>query len=99
MAILFFGTSNSSYPDQHKNEDGWKQSSFSTHPIAANSILEESTETPNFKIDPKVIGTINSHWIPSHLDTRSGQLLSAVFKKSTPLFDVKTTFLHFFYTW
>ncbi|WP_373398725.1 hypothetical protein V8V91_03230 [Algoriphagus halophilus] len=99
MAMLALGTSSASFQDLRRNEDGWKKSSISNYPFASNSILEESVEIPSFEIDPKILGSFHSHWIPSHLDTRSSHTLSTAFKKSLPLFDVKTTFLHFFYTW
>lgn len=98
-AFLFFGTVSYDFKNQKKTEKGWNEFSVSHHPVALNSILEESIEIPGFQLHLKFNGLNNFTWIPSFLDSRKDHLLSTIFKKSFPLFDVKDTYFHFFYSW
>ncbi|WP_296697892.1 hypothetical protein [Algoriphagus sp.] len=100
IAIDSFGTTNEDfYKKNHKGEEVWKSVTLHFSPIALNNILEESFETAEFQINPKLKGLFHLNWIPSHLDSRSNFINSLLFKKSIPLFDVKTTYFHFFYSW
>jgi len=100
IAIISIDTTNQDFQKfNNKSEDSWKPFSLSSSPIALNSILEESIEIPNFQVNSKLLGSFDTGWIPSHLDPRSRRLNSTIFKKSIPLFDVKTTYFHFFYSW
>ncbi|SMP26254.1 hypothetical protein [Algoriphagus winogradskyi] len=58
-----------------------------------------SPKTPPFCIDWSVWSKFNSTWIPFEVEVGEAFLHSSFFKKSLPLFDVKETFIHFFYTW
>lgn len=66
-----------------------------------NSLAQSvQVEVPSFKVDWKLYGKLNASGV--HIQVKS--LLSSpsekgLPEKSSPLFDVKTTFLHFFYTW
>lgn len=59
----------------------------------------ENPEVPGFKADLGYTDFANSDvqvdWLPPH----TPYLSPGFFKKSRPLFDVLTTFFHFFYTW
>lgn len=56
-------------------------------------------EVPSFKVDWRLSGKLNSEWIPAFYSSVNTFRPSSFFKKSRPLFDVKTTFIQFFYTW
>ncbi|WP_425638290.1 hypothetical protein ACPUEN_02705 [Algoriphagus yeomjeoni] len=56
-------------------------------------------KTPSFVVDWSVWAKFNSTWNSLSNEGDSTSLFHALFKKSFPLFDVKVTFIHFFYTW
>ncbi|MEB2775920.1 hypothetical protein SYJ56_11425 [Algoriphagus sp. D3-2-R+10] len=59
----------------------------------------ELVEIPDFKVDWSLNAKLNPNWYFDLLHPGKVYLSSSFFKKSIPLFDVKDTFLHFFYTW
>lgn len=81
----------------HKDNQSVLSELFS--PELTIRISGDNPEVPGFKADLSISGYINSEirfsWAPSHTQ----YLSPAFFKKSRPLFDVLTTFFHFFYTW
>lgn len=99
LSVFSLGTSSPEFHQESNSEDGWHQPTYSSSPISLNTILEESVEIPGFQTNLKLIGSVTNSWIPFHLDSRTNAVLSAKFKKSVPLFDVKQTYFHFFYTW
>ncbi|MBN3582266.1 hypothetical protein JYB64_07685 [Algoriphagus aestuarii] len=99
LSVFSLGTSNSDFHQGNKSEDGWHQPTYSPSPISLTTILEESIEIPGYQTGLKLIGSITDSWIPFHLDSRISAVLSAKFKKSLPLFDVRQTYIHFFYPW
>lgn len=59
----------------------------------------ELLEIPEFKVDWSLNAKLNPEWYVDLISPSEVYLPSSFFKKSTPLFDVKDTFIHFFYTW
>tara|TARA_R110002020_G_C15850439_1_gene736077 strand:+ start:269 stop:613 length:345 start_codon:yes stop_codon:yes gene_type:complete len=59
----------------------------------------ELLEIPEFKIDWSLNAKLNPEWYFDFLSPFKVYLASSFFKKSIPLFDVKDTFIHFYYTW
>lgn len=59
----------------------------------------ETPKTPPFSVDWTVWSKFNSPWDSLNQALRQGFLQPSFFKKSLPLFDVKETFIQFFYTW
>lgn len=66
--------------------------------IQFNSIAE-LLEIPEFKVDWSLDTKLNSYFNFELLSPYKAYLSPSFFKKSVPLFDVKDTFIHFFYTW
>jgi hypothetical protein len=61
--------------------------------------VADSPQVPSFKIDWSLIHKFNSIWIPDFRRVLLEYLAPAFFQKSRALFDVKETFIRFFYTW
>lgn len=59
----------------------------------------ELLEIPEFKVDWSLNARLNPDWYFDSISPSGVYLSSSFFKKSTPLFDVKVTFIHFFHTW
>ena len=59
----------------------------------------ELLEIPEFKVDWSLNTKLNSDFKFELLSPYKAYLSPSFFKKSVPLFDVKETFIHFFYTW
>jgi hypothetical protein len=55
--------------------------------------------TPPFTIDWGLWSNFNSTWTALQILTKDLSLSFPLFKKSFSLFDVKETFIQFFYTW
>ncbi|MBN7816520.1 hypothetical protein [Algoriphagus pacificus] len=99
-SILLFSFFVQAVPSPSKNQehryDHVQQASF---PVDLATILEESIEIPGFEFNPTWLGLANSGFISVLLDPKGKHLSATFFKKSLALFDVKITFLQFFYTW
>ncbi|SFT92650.1 hypothetical protein SAMN04489724_2892 [Algoriphagus locisalis] len=95
-AFMSFPTHAAHYGDQ---EDGISTLSESVAPTIHLLGSFETPKTPPFSVDWTVWAKFNSQW--SSLDLALGQafLQPSFFRKSLPLFDVKETFMQFFYTW
>jgi hypothetical protein len=61
--------------------------------------LGNHPEVPGFKVDWSLTGKLNSELGNVASITEEGSLPSSFFKKAVSLFDVKITFMHFFYPW
>jgi len=59
----------------------------------------ELLEIPEFKVDWTLKSKLNSDWYYDLLSPSGVYLSPSFFNKSLPLFDVKDTFIHFYYTW
>lgn len=59
----------------------------------------ELLEVPEFKVDWSLTAKLNSDFNFEQISPYKAYLSPSFFKKSSPLFDVKDTFIHFFYTW
>jgi hypothetical protein len=56
-------------------------------------------QIPPFEVDWSVIHKFNSIWIPDFKQVFLEYFAPAFFQKSRALFDVKETFIRYFYTW
>ncbi len=74
-------------------------SSFSNIPDLQFSELGNQLEVPSFKVDWSLTGKLNSVLGDFAGLSGKGLLTSSFYKKPVPLFDVKVTFLDFFYPW
>ena len=63
------------------------------------NISPDSLEIPTFKVDWTLHAKLNPAWYVDLFNIAGVYLSSSFFKKSLPLFDVKDTFIHFYYTW
>ncbi|REG94214.1 hypothetical protein [Algoriphagus antarcticus] len=61
--------------------------------------LGNHPEVPGFKVDWSLSGKLNSEIESFGSLSEIGCLTNSFFKKLVTLFDVKITFLHFFYPW
>ncbi len=61
--------------------------------------LSNHPEVPNFKVDWSLDGKLNSELNSFVKLIDSGHLTTSYFKKRVIFFDIKTTFIHFFYPW
>lgn len=59
----------------------------------------ELLEIPEFKVDWSLDTKLNSYFNFELLSPYKAYLSPSFFKKSAPLFDIKDTFIYFFYTW
>ncbi|WP_111610348.1 hypothetical protein [Algoriphagus yeomjeoni] len=59
----------------------------------------EILKIPEFKVDWSLNYKLNSNCKFEFVSPYKTYLSPSFFKKSLPLFDVKDTFIHFFYTW
>ena len=73
------------------NINGLAQIQFNSGP--------ELLEIPEFKVDWSLNSKLNPDWYFDLLSPSKAYLSPSFFKKSIPLFDVKDTFIHFFYSW
>ncbi|PZX53922.1 hypothetical protein LV84_03030 [Algoriphagus ratkowskyi] len=74
-------------------------SALPTHKLIQYNCSPELLEIPNFKVDWSLNAKLNPAWYVDLHFLNEVYLSPSFFKKSTPLFDVKDTFIHFFYTW
>ena len=97
LLFSFFGQTVPSLPkNQEHHFDHVQQAAV---PVDLATILEESIEIPGFEFNPSWLGLANSEFISVLLDPKGKHLSATFFKKSLALFDVKVTFLQFFYSW
>lgn len=61
--------------------------------------LGNHPEVPGFKVDWSLSGKLNSELESFTSLSEMGRLTTLFFKKVVTLFDIKITFLHFFYPW
>lgn len=61
--------------------------------------LGNHPEVPRFKVDWSLTGKLNSELSSIASFADEGCLTSSFFKKVVALFDVKITFMHFFFPW
>ncbi|MDX5338363.1 MAG: hypothetical protein LPK25_05005 [Cyclobacteriaceae bacterium] len=59
----------------------------------------ETVKTPPFEIDVRLLAKLNSEWIPDFIRVFQTHFSSSFFQKSKALFDVKSLFIQYFYSW
>ena len=96
IAVFAFPVSNSSSTGDFSQDS--VSSSLHLTKIQFNP-SPEILEIPEFKVDWSLNTKLNSDFNFELLNPYKSYLSPAFFKKSVPLFDVKDTFIHFFYTW
>lgn len=84
---------------QGKWEDGQSTVQESISPEVYFFVFNDLPKTPSFSVDRSVWSKFNSDWVPVCSATGIVSVPSSFFKKSHALFDVKETFMHYFYTW
>ncbi|WP_192350440.1 hypothetical protein [Algoriphagus sp. Y33] len=62
-------------------------------------VCSDSPKTPSFVVDWSLWSKFNAQWISIDYGVKDASDFYLFFKKSIALFDVKETFIHFFYTW
>jgi len=94
----FFSPPTSS--DLHgKWEDRQSMVQESISPEVDFFVFNDLPKAPSFSVDWSVWSKFNSDWAPLCIATGIASIPSSFFKKSHALFDVKDTFIHYFYTW
>ncbi len=96
MAVFAFSSPNESSENNHSHDSVSNLVQFSK--IQFNSGTE-ILEIPEFKVDWSLNAKLNPAWYVDLLNPCKAYLASSFFKKSLPLFDVKDTFIRFFYPW
>ena len=59
----------------------------------------ETVKTPPFEIDVRLLAKLNSDWIPDFIRVFKTHFPSSFFQKSRALFDIKSLFIQYFYSW
>jgi len=62
-------------------------------------ISSELPKTPPFKVDWSLIHRLNTPWIAEEISFNEAYFAPSFFQKSISRFDVRETFLHFFFSW
>ncbi|MDR7131953.1 hypothetical protein J2X69_004319 [Algoriphagus sp. 4150] len=96
MAVFAFSGTVEASENNRSHESVSSLVQFSSNQFNAGT---ELLEIPEFKIDWSLNAKLNPEWYVDLLTPGKVYLASSFFKKSVPLFDVKDTFIHFFYTW
>ena len=96
VAVFVFPVSSYSF-NKDFSQDSVSNLSQITH-IQFNA-TPELLEIPEFKVDWSLNAKLNPDWYFDLISPSEVYLSPSFFKKSISLFDVKETFIHFFYTW
>jgi len=90
-----------SFPAPHIKDNAGHETAVNDLSFSQTMQLNGSAEVPeifDYKVAWSFISSAVYSWEFKHFTKISDQVFSFS-KKSTPLFDVKITFIHFYYTW
>lgn len=97
IALLSFNPVNGQGLDHIETSVHESLTTAISNPLAF--VLDAELEIPKFKIDWNTFGKLNSNWSFQPIEHVLGSVWNQIPPKSHALFDVKITFIQFFYTW
>ncbi|MFC5623810.1 hypothetical protein [Algoriphagus winogradskyi] len=96
IAVFAFPVSTTSTHTDFSHDSVSNHIQLSANPLSAGIDI---LKIPEFKVDWSLNYKLNSDYKFELISPYKAYLSPSFFKKSLPLFDVKDTFIHFFYTW